>query len=262
MLAPTPGIASFAKFTCSITKHPPSHPSKLHILRWVLYFQRFLHHLWCLLSRSTLTFSNCAWAVCVCCLLRDADTFCLDSFWPVLPDPDYVVKQITYWLSVYKFLHSCSDRVVSTMACFIYYLTVCLGFSNYIAILCAQHIILNSWLCMCLRLPYFIRMLGAYDTLRFDSRLGVCWSLLNFIKTSWAHNISKFESSPYAYWLLNFPYNLWRLGCAGDSWTLSLHFGPKHLQFYSLMTMRVLDIFCAYEYYQSVFIICGTFPTF
>ena len=70
----------------------------------------------------------------MCCLLRDADTFCLDSLWPVLPDPDFAVKHITYWLSVYKFLHSCSDRVVSTMACFIYYLTVRLGFSNYFAI--------------------------------------------------------------------------------------------------------------------------------
>ena len=118
MLAPTPGIASSAKYTCSITKHPPSHPSMLHILRWVLYFQRFLHHIWCLLSLSTLTFSNCAWAVCVCCLLRYADTFWLDSFWPMLPDPDYVVKQITYWLSVYKFLHSCSDCVVSTSGMF------------------------------------------------------------------------------------------------------------------------------------------------
>ena len=133
------------------------------------------------------------------------------------------------------------------VACFIYYLTVRLGFSNFFAILCAQHIILNSWLSLCLRLPYFIRMLGTNGTLRFDSRLGVCWKLLNFIRTSWAHNISKFESSPYACWLLNFPYNLWRLGCAGDSWTLSVHFGHKHLQFYSLMTMRVLDIFGAYQ---------------
>ena len=154
----------FPKFTCSITKHPPSHPSILHILRWVLYFQRFLHHLWCLLSLSTLTFSNCAWAVCVCCLLRYADTFWLDSFWPMLPDPDYVVKQ-----SLIGWVYTNSYILVWTVlclpvACFIYYLTVRLGFSNFFAILCAQHIILNSWLSLCLRLPYFIRMLGAHDT--------------------------------------------------------------------------------------------------
>ena len=63
------------------------------------------------------------------------------------------------------------------VACFIYYLTVRLGFSNFFVILCAQHI-LNSWLSMCLRLLYFIRMFGAHDTLRFDSRCaGDCWTL-------------------------------------------------------------------------------------
>ena len=36
----------------------------------------------------------------------------------MLPDPDYVVKQITYWLSVYKSLHSCLDCVVSTSGMF------------------------------------------------------------------------------------------------------------------------------------------------
>ena len=175
---------------CSITKHPPSHPSILHILRWVLYFQRFLYHLWCLLSLSTLTFSNCAWAVCVCCLLPMPIRF---AWTP--SGPCFRIRSTLWNKSLIGWVYTNPYILVWTVlylpvACFIYYLTVRLRLSNFFAILCAQHIILNSWLSLCLRLPYFIRMLGAHDTLQFDSRLGVCWRLLNFIRTSWAHNIS------------------------------------------------------------------------
>ena len=184
--------------------------------------------------------------LCVCCLLRYADTFWLDSFWPKLPDPYYVVNS-----SLIGWAYTNSYILVWTVlclpvACLIYCLTVRLGFSNFFFFFCdfvytAYHIKLMTELV--LETTVFHPYVGAYDTLRFDSGLGVCWRLLNFIRTSWAHNISKFESSPYACWLLNFPYNLWRLGCVGDSWTLSVHFGHKHLQFYSLMTMRVMDSF-------------------
>ena len=252
----------FRKFTCSITKHPPSHPSYASYTAVSFVFSAFPASP--LMSPEPFNFD--VLELCLSCVCAACYVMPIRFDWT--PSGPWFRIRTTLWSkSLIGWVYTNSYILVwivlcLTVACFIYYLTVRLGYSNFFEILCAQHIILNSWLSLCLRLPYFIRMLGAYDTLRFDSWLGVCWRLLNFIRTSWAHNISKFESSPYACWLLNFPYNLWRLGCAEDSWTLFVHLGHKHLQFYSLMTMRVLDIFGAYEYYQSVFIICGTFPIF
>ena len=189
MLAPTPGIASSQNLRVpSQNTHPP-------IPLYFIYCGEF-----CIFSVSCITF-DVSWAfqlwrsrtvleLCVCCLLVMPIRF---AWTP--SGPCFRIRTTLWNKSLIGWVYTNPYILVWTVlclpvACLFYYLTVRLGFSNFFAILCAQHIILNSWLSLCLRLPYFIRMLGAHDSLQFDSRLGVCWRLLNFIRTSWAHNIS------------------------------------------------------------------------
>ena len=134
-LVSSDAIASSQNFRVRVFRHktPTNYPFMLHILRWVLYFQRFLHHLWCLLILSAVTFSKCAWAIYMCVLPATLCRYVLPGL-ILAHDSGFGLRCETHHL-LYSCVYINSYILVRTVlclpvACFIYYITVRLGFSK------------------------------------------------------------------------------------------------------------------------------------